>query len=1398
MHTKLRYNLWLIKYKKISIVQSLVEIGIFRTGFFAGRGATASMIFRPGLDTMIACRRRLGRPARAVAAMLAMLAMTPAGAAHAIPSPELVVGSLTSLSQLGALLSALLGGSAAFAIRGRGGKPQGSRWWMRLAVALAAICVLLGALNVFQWQSTRDERHQRLSATLTKPSRLAGQPQLDKSLKELGPAEQASHPLGMTPEEAETLVPRARELAYEIIDIRESAEVEMGTFEGARSIRYPDFLAGHAQIKAQKALLICHNGNRSSETCQALKERGIDCRFIIGGLERWIAEGRRAGGFHRTSVLEARAVPPYPNNDRLIDTNEMHGLIEEEGAVIVDTRYPGEFAAGHLPGAINIPMRRMTTPEVEAAMQRLPRRPVVVACYDRRSCFFGELVGLELWRKGRDFRGRYTVPWEYAPRMPPPAHIAAALAERNLGTWARARRWLAQTIDMLASDWGFLAVLLGMALASRIVILPFALKAERDQIVAARIEPEMQRLKQELADDSTRRMRAIRQLYRRHGLTPLVNLLALLGLPVLMLVGMALGDAAALGGHAHPLLGPLAKPDPTWLIAISGAALIGLYVEWALCRTRRQRLIAWLGLVPGLLVVLGYLPAATNLYVAASAVLLLAQRAVVTGLPRAAFRWVERRLQARSSADGVVMLALAAGRTDVGNKASRLGAMIAAGMPVPDGVVLTPELLSRWRIADPGERSRLARRVAQEVGQGPFAVRSSGAAEDQADASHAGVFESVTDVAGADLAAAIDRVVASFGSGRALHYAMSEGVGAVIVQRMIQGRHGGVLFTRAPDAPGLSLVEMVDGGAEALVSGRGKPMAYRFGRRSGQSMDDKRAPLDLGPLLALGRDLEARFGAPQDIEWVCDGRRIWLVQSRDITANASALAPCVLAEWDRLLELAGEAEADPRTTLARNEMCEMLPRPTAATRSLVEALHASGGSVDLACRALGLGYRVEEASPPLFPTLFGRLYHNAAEAGRRAPRLTRLDIRRIRRHAESLEARMRGEVLPAIEASVLLPAATRFEALATRDLHRVAGEIAGRFVTVTHVEAEIVNIVTEVVVAEARKGLLAAGREPARWLARHGETLEEAALSAACGDAAGESDSSRMRGLAHRATLDYELAHPRFAEDAAALAARLNAHRSHMALVRPPMPGTGGLDAHLATTIELARRLQTLKEDVKHVALMELAVLRKVFLALDGHLGLDGRIFCLTIEEIGRVGCDPDEARALVEKREAEQEAIARSAPLPARPTLVEIERHSWLSAARGDPARGSLTGMRVAGTRRATGRALVVDDETAEAGGPLAGFEPGDVIVAPFIHPAWLGEVLSAAGVVAGSGGWLSHMAIVARERDVAMIVGVDGWTRIAPGERVTLELDGSVRIQASDAERVISDEIAGERVPG
>ena len=128
------------------------------------------------------------------------------------------------------------------------------------------------------------------------------------------------------------------------------------------------------------------------------------------------------------------------------------------------------------------------------------------------------------------------------------------------------------------------------------------------------------------------------------------------------------------------------------------------------------------------------------------------------------------------------------------------------------------------------------------------------------------------------------------------------------------------------------------------------------------------------PLIEIGRRVEAAFGAPQDIEWTyCDGK-FKLVQSRDITTSIDGADEAdVQREWRRILRIAAGSQVD-AVVFAQNELSEVLPRPTFLSLSLMESLWASGGSVDLACRALNLSYPVHERSPNYLVTLFGRLY----------------------------------------------------------------------------------------------------------------------------------------------------------------------------------------------------------------------------------------------------------------------------------------------------------------------------------------------------------------------------------------------------------------------------------------
>ncbi len=59
-----------------------------------------------------------------------------------------------------------------------------------------------------------------------------------------------------------------------------------------------------------------------------------------------------------------------------VDTLGATRLINDTQALIVDVRAPGEFEAGHLPGARNIPLA-----ELDSRAGELPQgRPVIVCC----------------------------------------------------------------------------------------------------------------------------------------------------------------------------------------------------------------------------------------------------------------------------------------------------------------------------------------------------------------------------------------------------------------------------------------------------------------------------------------------------------------------------------------------------------------------------------------------------------------------------------------------------------------------------------------------------------------------------------------------------------------------------------------------------------------------------------------------------------------------------------------------------------------------------------------------------------------------------------------------------------------------------------------------------------
>ncbi|MGC1513264.1 MAG: phosphoenolpyruvate synthase [Acidimicrobiales bacterium] len=202
------------------------------------------------------------------------------------------------------------------------------------------------------------------------------------------------------------------------------------------------------------------------------------------------------------------------------------------------------------------------------------------------------------------------------------------------------------------------------------------------------------------------------------------------------------------------------------------------------------------------------------------------------------------------------------------------------------------------------------------------AVRSSATSEDTGDTSFAGMNETFTNVVGDDeLLARIADCWASLYGQRVISYRASQRVTAepaiaVVVQRMVDVERSGVMFSADPATGdrGAVVIEAAFGLGEVVVGGQVEPDTYLVdktgprlrqvhvgtkGHKIVRGLDGHDERVELGveeatrrvlgdeEVLRLARqgiEVEAHYGAPQDMEWAVDVEgRWWLVQSRPIT-----------------------------------------------------------------------------------------------------------------------------------------------------------------------------------------------------------------------------------------------------------------------------------------------------------------------------------------------------------------------------------------------------------------------------------------------------------------------------------------------------------------------------------
>lgn len=227
---------------------------------------------------------------------------------------------------------------------------------------------------------------------------------------------------------------------------------------------------------------------------------------------------------------------------------------------------------------------------------------------------------------------------------------------------------------------------------------------------------------------------------------------------------------------------------------------------------------------------------------------------------------------------------------EVGGKAAGLAKLIRMGLRVPEGYVIVG--------ATPGQLPEGLEEACAKLGDSALAVRSSARGEDGAETSFAGQYETVLDVRGTQaLREAVERCLRSAHGARADAYrdglsASGEARMSVVVQRMVDARAAGVLFTVDPvsGARDRVVVNAVAGLGEALVSGQSAADQFvlsRDGKVLESQAQGATPAIDATMLQALLSDAlkaEEKLGHPVDMEWAIasDGTLYWL-QARPIT-----------------------------------------------------------------------------------------------------------------------------------------------------------------------------------------------------------------------------------------------------------------------------------------------------------------------------------------------------------------------------------------------------------------------------------------------------------------------------------------------------------------------------------
>ena len=656
---------------------------------------------------------------------------------------------------------------------------------------------------------------------------------------------------------------------------------------------------------------------------------------------------------------------------------------------------------------------------------------------------------------------------------------------------------------------------------------------------------------------------------------------------------------------------------------------------------------------------------------------------------------------------------------------------------------------------------------------------------------------------------------------------------AVVVQRMVAATAAGVAFSADPISGELCvIIEACHGLGDAVVGGRAAADRYVIDARGVLAEITPAVPgapvLGEAQILRMAeivRDLDSRAGGPRDIEWAFDGMDLQILQCRPITSLAgrhvysnrlvSDMAPGLVKPmvyttntyaiarevFGRLFtELIGPSNYD--FTRLVPLICSRVYADMTLMGELLKRIGLPPNFMEMMLRSERAERGQAMRMDPRSLLAIGRMVRLAVRHGR----LPRHQTALLARRQATLEP-YRGrdwsqaplpELVAQLDELVLFRNNTFWlffvsvmgmavrNALLRRWVERRAGDVPFndlirgltglRSLEPMHEIGRLAELARQLPhdvgedlsmagpdALRARLDLSPAGRE---LLAEVEAFMDCFGFLSSNGSDFTASTWAENPALIWRAVAR-AAASPDPASPEAAAAAREAARRRVRAHLAPLSRLVfDRLLASVAAAIDLRESVSLLISEYSYQ-------MRRIFLAVaqqfvvQGDLADREDLFYLTYDEMKALAAghlQREDAQARIAARRTEIEADALISP----PSVISGDPHLACRVAQSVPeAASDLSGI-AASSGTVHGRARIVNDPVEAP----AALSREDILIVPYSDVGWTPLFSTIGGIVAETGGQLSHAAIVAREYGLPAVVGVKDATRlIQDGQRVFVD---------------------------